>query len=67
MICKPCQEPHVPDDCIDEIASPPRHGIQRWCYCQHAPRRTNLAADLDGVRSSTDEPVIRDESEPSST
>lgn len=38
MICRPCQEPHHAHECIDNTVDPPREGIARWCYCQHAPR-----------------------------
>lgn len=39
MICTPCQEPHHVHECIDNTADPPRTGLARHCYCQHAPRR----------------------------
>lgn len=38
MICRPCQEPHHEEDCIDNQRKPPRKDGLRWCYCQHAPR-----------------------------
>ena len=54
MICKPCREPHEPADCIDAVAVPPREGMTRWCYCQHAPRQDVAlgAADTNAPESS---------------
>lgn len=39
MICRPCQVVHQRQDCVDELADPPRVYPHRHCYCQHAPRR----------------------------
>lgn len=38
MICQPCREPHHAQECVDNAVTPARRGLDRWCYCQHAPR-----------------------------
>lgn len=60
MICAPCREPHTAEDCIDSAVDPPREGMARWCYCQHAPRRDGQRPRAGGVRGTG--PAIRDES-----
>lgn len=61
MICKPCREPHEPADCIDAVAVPPREGMTRWCYCQHAPRQD---VALGGVGLVTTPEVARQPGHP---